>query len=85
MEKLQHIRQKINHIDEKILELLEERLRLAQEAFLEKEKQNIPLFQPQREKDIIENIQKKVNPLHQKEMDKIFKEIIAFCREHQSL
>lgn len=85
MEKLQKIREQINSIDDEILLLLQKRLNLAQKAFLEKEKQNLPTFQPEREKEILQNVKQKSNSQYYEGLEIVFKEIIFFCRKYQSL
>ncbi len=79
---MKEIRKKIDKIDSKINELLDERAHLVKEIAIEKKIKNEPIYDPLREKKIIEKISKKKGfPLKSK--INIFKEIFAGSSEIQ--
>ena len=51
-------RRRIDEIDRKLVELLNERSRCALEIGKLKQVENIPLYQPEREKEVLENAER---------------------------
>lgn len=65
--KLQEIREKIQAIDKEIIELIAERISYIPTIVNCKKEQNLPVFQPEREKQLYEQywqiaVEKKINP-----------------------
>lgn len=84
---LQNLRNKIDEIDYKIHDLLNERAELALQIGKVK-KQNpdpVKIFQPEREKEILEAISAyNTGPLTDESLVTIFKSIISACRALQT-
>jgi chorismate mutase len=55
---LEEIREKIDRLDTKMLEILAERMSLIQPVAEYKKKNNIPRYQPEREKEIMDSRRK---------------------------
>jgi chorismate mutase len=56
MKKIDELRRKIDEIDEKLIELLNKRTELVKEVIEIKEKEKKSVFDPSREKKIIERL-----------------------------
>ena len=56
MEKLNDHRKEIDLIDEKLLQLLEKRLAIVKKIAVLKDRENLPIRDPDREASILENI-----------------------------
>lgn len=82
MEKnIENWRKKIDNIDIKILQLLENRMEFVEKIGKEKIKKNINIYNPQREKEILQNLHKvPKNFLTNQAIDIIFREIFAISR-----
>jgi len=74
-------RRRIDEIDRRLVELLNERSRCALEIGKLKQAQNIPLYQPEREKEVLENAEH-VNPgpLTDAAIRRLFERIIDEAR-----
>ena len=77
-------RKKIDDMDRRLVELLNERARAAKEIGRLKRNTNMPIYEPDREKKIFENV-KKLNqgPLPGHELQHIFERIIDVMRKLQ--
>lgn len=74
-------RKKIDEIDLKLVELLNERSRCAIEIGKIKEKLNIEIYDPEREKEVIQNVQETTQgPLRTEAMKRLFERIIDESR-----
>lgn len=74
-------RKKIDEIDLKLVELLNERSRCAIEIGKIKEKLNIEIYDPEREKEVIRNVQETTQgPLRTEAMKRLFERIIDESR-----
>jgi len=80
MEELEKYRNEIDIIDLKIIKLVEKRTDIAIKIGKIKKIHNLKLFQPQREKEIIEALQAKSKILDPNSIEAIWKEIIKCCR-----
>ncbi|MGL5055529.1 MAG: chorismate mutase [Fusobacteriaceae bacterium] len=80
MLKLKELREKINFIDSEILKLLEERAEVVTRVGELKKGTNIPLYIPERESEILENISSKVKVIPKDSIKFIYREIISGCR-----
>ncbi len=74
-------RRRIDEIDQKLVELLNERSRCALEVGKLKQAQNLPLYQPDREREVLENAER-VNsgPLSDAAVRRLFERIIDEAR-----
>ena len=77
-------RKKIDELDRKMVELLNERARAAQEIGRLKRSTDMPIYEPDREKKIFENV-KQVNrgPLTGLDLTQVFERIIDIMRNLQ--
>jgi chorismate mutase len=77
-------RKKIDELDRRMVELLNERARAAQEIGRLKRNTNMPIYEPEREKQIFENV-RAINPgpLPNHELQHIFERIIDVMRKLQ--
>ncbi len=74
-------RRRIDEIDRKLVELLNERSRCALETGKLKQAQNIPLYQPEREKEVLENAERaNSGPLTDAAIRRLFERIIDEAR-----
>jgi chorismate mutase len=74
-------RRRIDDIDRKLVELLNERSRCALEIGKIKQAENLPLYQPEREKEVLQNAEN-VNPgpLPDAAIRRLFERIIDEAR-----
>jgi len=85
MTKLKKKRKEIDLIDRKLLSLLNQRLRAALEIGKIKKKMGEKIYDPKREKEVLERLITKNNgPLKEKDLEKIFKPIVGVCRKSQN-
>jgi chorismate mutase len=74
-------RRRIDEIDRKLVELLNERSRCALEIGKLKQAENIPLYQPEREKEVLENAERtNPGPLTDAAIRRLFERIIDEAR-----
>ena len=78
---LQDWRRRIDDIDRKLVELLNERSRCALEIGKLKHAANLPLYQPDREKEVLQNAeQSNPGPLTDAAIRRLFERIIDEAR-----
>ena len=78
---LQDWRSRIDEIDRKLVELLNERSRCALEIGKLKQAQNLPLYQPDREREVLENAERaNPGPLTDGAIRRLFERIIDEAR-----
>lgn len=70
----------IDEIDLKIADLVEERVEIAKKIGRIKTDKGMPIFQPEREAEIIQNMKKSVLTLSSESTAAIWKELIKACR-----
>ncbi len=77
-------RKKIDELDRKMVELLNERAKAAREIGKLKRSTDMPIYEPDREKRIFENV-KKINsgPLTDLDLTQVFERIIDIMRNLQ--
>jgi chorismate mutase/prephenate dehydratase len=81
---LAHIREQIDNIDDQVLDLLKNRLRLAKEIGQIKEKNKQAKWDPKREREILERINRNNQAeFPEQPLYSIFHEIITTCRLSQ--
>lgn len=74
-------RRKIDEIDQKLIELLNERARCALEIGREKRLTGLPIYQPEREQEILENVERtNQGPLEDKAIRRLFERILDEAR-----
>jgi chorismate mutase-like protein len=77
-------RREIDLIDQKLLSLLNHRLRTAFEIGRVKKKMGRKIYDPGREKKVLEKLHtKNRGPLTGKDLEKIFRTVIRACRRFQ--
>jgi len=89
-QKLKNRRRKIDLIDRKLLPLLNQRLRIAQEIGKVKKQMGEKIYDPKREKEVLERLRLRLRlrnkgPLKEKDLEKIFRTIISVCRGVQKV
>jgi chorismate mutase len=77
-------RKKIDELDRKMVELLNERAKAAREIGKLKRSTDMPIYEPDREKKIFENV-KQINqgPLTELDLTQVFERIIDIMRNLQ--
>ena len=79
-------RRKIDEIDRKLVELLNERSKCALEIGKLKQQANLPLYQPDREKEVIENAERNnQGPLSDAAIRRLFERIIDEARSAERI
>jgi chorismate mutase-like protein len=79
-------RRQIDEIDRKLVELLNERSKCALEIGKLKQQANLPLYQPDREKEVLENAeQNNQGPLTDAAIRRLFERIIDEARSAERL
>ena len=79
-------RRKIDDLDRQLVRILNERARAAQEIGKLKRNTNLPIYEPQREKVIFENVAKtNTGPLPESELRKVYERIIDVMRNIQKV
>ena len=79
-------RKKIDELDMRLVELLNERARAAQEIGKLKRNTNLPIYEPDREKAIFENVRKiNLGPLPDHELRHVYERIIDVMRNIQKV
>ena len=77
-------RKKIDELDRRLVELLSERARAAVEIGRLKKDTNLPIYEPERERIVFENVQElNRGPLPGREMVRIFERIMDVMRNIQ--
>ena len=77
-------RKKIDEMDRKLVELLNERAKAAQEIGRLKRNTKMPIYEPEREKTIFENVAKmNKGPLRDLDLKQVFERIIDIMRNLQ--
>jgi chorismate mutase-like protein len=81
MSPLSDWRRRIDEIDRKLVELLNERSQCALEIGKLKQAQNLPLYQPEREREVLENAERaNPGPLSDAAIRRLFERIIDEAR-----
>lgn len=74
-------RRRIDELDKKLVDLLNERSQCALEIGKIKQQQNLPLYQPDREKEVLENAERNNRgPLTDAAIRRLFERIIDEAR-----
>ena len=84
MIELELMRIKIDEIDDKLLVLFKERLEVSKKIGLLKKKNNIKIFDPQREQEIIDNCTQNVSDDEKKYIEKFLTNLMDISKEVQT-
>lgn len=77
-------RKKIDELDRRLVELLSERARAAQEIGRLKRDTSLPIYEPERERSVFENVQgMNRGPLEGRDLVRIYERIIDVMRNIQ--
>jgi len=77
---LEDLRREINKIDDEIIELLNKRGELALKIGNNKKLLDLNIYQPLREKEVIDRVKKKIRILKPENIEEIWKEIMGACK-----
>ncbi len=84
LRRLKENRKKIDLLDQKLLTLLNQRLRVAQEIGKIKKGIGKKIYDPRREKEVLEGLRRRNSgPLKEEDLRKIFVTIMKACRKSQ--
>ncbi|WP_427169092.1 chorismate mutase [Fusobacterium nucleatum] len=84
MIELELMRKKIDEIDDKLLVLFRERLEVSKKIGLIKKKNNIKIFDPKREQEILDNSLKNISGTERIYIEKFLKNLMDISKEVQS-
>jgi chorismate mutase/prephenate dehydratase len=82
-DELENLRKKIDDIDTELIRLINERAKVSKQIGLVKSQIQAAVFQPDREKKVIEHIQTLASEISPSSAQEIWKEIMAACRQVQ--
>jgi len=86
MTSLADLRRRIDELDRKLVELLNERSKCALEIGKLKQEQHLPLYQPDREKEVLQNAEhNNQGPLTNAAIRRLFERIIDEARSAERL
>ena len=85
MKELEDLRRKIDKIDVEILALISKRLSIARGIAEVKKKNNLPIYDPEREKKLLQKIAQlsKEKSLDENTIEKIYKLLIEYTRNSE--
>ena len=81
---LQKIRTEIDALDHELLSLFEQRMALCRNVALYKKENNLPVFQPEREKCLLDKIEQAASPELQNATRTLFSVILEISKQLQS-
>jgi len=81
-EELKKLREEIDRIDAEMLSLIEERVGIARKIGTAKKKKGLSISDPQREKEIIDNVTKAAK-IDKEFAKKLFASIIEYCKNEE--
>ena len=82
--RLKKNREALDSLDRKLLTLLNQRLRITLRIGKIKKGIGKRIYDPEREKEILERLQRKnKGPLNEEDLKKIFKTVMKVCRQSQ--
>jgi chorismate mutase len=79
-EELKNLRSEIDSIDKKIISLVEKRVETAKKIGTIKEKKGLPVSDPAREKEVLDNASS-TSKLDKEFIKKLFSSIIEYCKD----
>lgn len=78
------LRNEINKIDRKLLELFKQRMEISKKMGKVKKENSIPIFDPEREREIINIYTENEKILNKKYIEKFFQTLMDISKEIQS-
>lgn len=78
------LRNEINKIDAKLLELLKQRIEISKKIGKIKKENSIPIFDPEREREIIDTYTENEEILNKRYIEKFFQTLMDISKEVQS-
>ncbi|MDO4691103.1 MAG: chorismate mutase [Fusobacterium sp.] len=78
------LRNEINKIDRKLLELFKQRMEISKKMGKVKKENSIPIFDPEREREIINIYTENEEILNKKYIEKFFQTLMDISKEIQS-
>lgn len=78
------LRNEINKIDRKLLELFKQRMEISKKMGKVKKENSIPIFDPEREREIINIYTENEEILNKKYIEKFFQALMDISKEIQS-
>ena len=84
MEELKTVREKIDGIDEKIADLFAERMDAVEEVTAVKKKNNIPVYSPAREREVLNKVADRVPEKYESYSRVLFSTMFELSRSYQS-
>lgn len=85
MASLEKLRSEIDYLDQEIVKLLERRMLVVTEIMEQKKELKIPIFDPEREKEVLNKVKKYISyNLFQEEIQSIQQTIMESCKKIQS-
>jgi chorismate mutase/prephenate dehydratase len=80
---LNELRGEINAIDEEILNLFLRRMDIASQVADYKKAHDLPIYQPQREREILETIEQKAGPVLGRYARNLFAKLMELSKDYQ--
>jgi len=80
---LQQIREEIDAIDDELVQLLEKRMDMAVKVAEYKKQNNIPIYNPTREQEVLDRMAKKVSDDRVEAISKIYSLLFLLSRNEQ--
>ena len=80
---LNELRNEINSIDGEILDLFLRRMDVAAQVADYKREHNLPIYQPQREREILETIEQKAGPVLGRYARDLFAKLMELSKDYQ--
>ena len=81
---LKEIRQNIDHIDRQLTDLLCQRMALSAQVAAYKKENNLPIFVPEREQQILDSVAKQAGPEMTPYLCKIYASLFEESRRYQA-
>ncbi len=86
MKSLDECRVEIDEIDKELARLFEKRMKLAKEVVIYKKSNNMEIFQPEREKEVLEKNTARVENEDLKPfVNELFKEVMEISKKYQKM
>lgn len=83
IEDLESLRKKIDELDTQLIQLINERAKVSKQIGLVKNQTQTSVFQPDREKKVLDHIRSLASEISSSSAQEIWKEIMAACRQVQ--
>ena len=80
---LNELRNEINQIDDQLLELFLRRMDIASQVADYKKAHDLPIYQPQREREILKNVEQKAGPELGRYARNLFAKLMELSKDYQ--